>query len=83
MTPAQQQREIARQAREIAPAQREAERARKAPASREAPREGGRPTATSARRRQVETAVRTGGRVLTSKVGQSILRGVFGTLFSR
>jgi hypothetical protein len=30
----------------------------------------------------METAIRTGGKVLTSRVGQDIIRGVFGTLFS-
>ena len=36
-----------------------------------------------ARRRdeQVEPAIRTGGKVITSKAGQDIIRGVFGTLF--
>jgi hypothetical protein len=31
----------------------------------------------------IETTVRTTGRVLTSRGGQSILRGVFDTLFGR
>ncbi|HEX5590924.1 MAG TPA: helicase HerA-like domain-containing protein, partial [Candidatus Limnocylindrales bacterium] len=74
MTPAQQQREVTRQAREMARAQREAERARKA-AEREAR------AAERQRQRTLETGVRTAGRVLSSKAGQSILRGVFGTLF--
>ena len=29
----------------------------------------------------VQTGVRTAGRVITSKAGQDLLRGVFGTLF--
>ena len=78
MTPAQYQREVQRQAREQAQeqarAQREAERQRKA-AAREAAQ------AQRQRERMVETGVRTAGRVLTSRAGQSILRGVFGTLF--
>jgi len=78
MTPAQYQREIQReakqQAQEIARAQREAERQRKA-AAREAAQ------AQRQRERVVETGVRTAGRVLTSRAGQSLLRGVFGTLF--
>jgi DNA double-strand break repair helicase HerA and related ATPase len=77
LTPAQQQREIARQAREqgreIARAEREAERARRA-AAREARADA------RARQRAVETGVRTAGRVLTSRAGQAALRGIFGTL---
>jgi hypothetical protein len=74
MTPAQQQREIARQAREMAAAQRAAERERAAAQRR---------TRADARQRDrmVETGVRTAGRVLTSRAGQDIIRGVFGTLF--
>ena len=78
MTPAQYQREVQRQAREqaqeMARAQRQAERDRKA-AQKEAAQ------AQRQRERMVETGVRTAGRVLTSRAGQSILRGVFGTLF--
>jgi DNA helicase HerA-like ATPase len=74
MTPAQQQREIARQAREMAAAQRAAERERAAAQRR---------VRADARQRDrmVETGVRTAGRVLTSRAGQDIIRGVFGTLF--
>jgi uncharacterized protein len=78
MTPAQYQREVQRQAREqaqeMARAQREAERQRKAAAKQAA-------QAQRQRERMVETGVRTAGKVLTSRAGQSILRGVFGTLF--
>ena len=74
MTPAQQKREIARQAREIAAAQRAAERERKAQARDQA-------AAERARQRSLESAIRTGGRVLTSRAGQSVLRGIFGTIF--
>ena len=76
MTPAQQQREIARQAREMAAAQRAAERER-ATAARQA--------RADARQcdRMVETGVRTAGRVITSRAGQDIIRGVFGTLFGK
>jgi uncharacterized protein len=78
MTPAQQQREIARQQREIEAAQkraaREAERQRKAE-EREAA------AAAKARQRTIDTVVRTGGRVATSRLGQDIIRGIFGTLF--
>jgi hypothetical protein len=74
MTPAQQQREIARQAREIAAQQRAAERQRAAEAK-------ARRAAERAQQRTVDSAIRTGGRVLTSRVGQDLIRGVFGTLF--
>ncbi len=74
MTPAQQQREIARQAREMAAAQRAAERAR-ATAARQAREDA------KERNRMVKTGVSTAGKVITSKAGQDFLRGVFGTLF--
>ena len=82
MTPAQQQREIARQARAMAAAEKAAERQRQAEVRRQASLE--RVAKADARRRekQVAGAIRTGGRVLTSKAGQDIIRGVFGTLFS-
>jgi DNA helicase HerA-like ATPase len=76
MTPAQQQREIARQAREMAAAQRAAEKARAA-AERQARADA------RERDRMVQTGVRTAGRVITSKAGQDLLRGVFGTLFGK
>jgi len=82
MTPAQQRREIQRQAREIAAAQRAAERERKAEVRRQASLERLRIQQERAHQRQMETAIRTGGKVLTSRVGQDIIRGVFGTLFS-
>ena len=74
MTPAQQQREVARQAREMAAAQRAAERERAA-AARQARADA------RARERTIQTGVRTAGRVVSSKLGQDIIRGVFGTLF--
>jgi uncharacterized protein len=76
MTPAQQQREIQRQAREMAAAQRAAdrERAQKERQARADARE---------RNRMINTGVRTAGRVVTSKAGQDFLRGVFGTLFGK
>ncbi len=76
MTPAQQQREIARQAREMAAAQRAADRARAATA-RQARADA------RAHDRMVETGVRTAGRVVTSRLGQDLIRGVFGTLFGK
>jgi DNA helicase HerA-like ATPase len=75
-TPAQQQREIARQARGMAAAQRAAERERAA--AERAARADAR-----ARDRMVSTGVRTAGRVLTSRAGQDMIRGVFGTLFGK
>jgi DNA helicase HerA-like ATPase len=78
MTPAQQEREIARQAREIAAAQkraeREAERQRKAD-------EKAAVASARARQKTIDTALRTGGKVVTSRLGQDLIRGVFGTLF--
>ncbi|MEO8247571.1 MAG: helicase HerA-like domain-containing protein, partial [Chloroflexota bacterium] len=74
MTPAQQRQAIQAQAREIAKAQRDAERERKAQQKATA-------AAARQRDRMVNTGVRTAGRVLTSRAGQSLLRGVFGTLF--
>jgi DNA helicase HerA-like ATPase len=73
MTPAQQQREVTRQAREMARQQREADRLRRAE-QRDAR------AAARSRDRTVQTGVRTAGRVITSPVGQSILRGILGTL---
>jgi DNA helicase HerA-like ATPase len=74
MTAAQQQREIARQAKEMAAAQRAAERDRKAQEKAER-------DAARARQRTFDTAIRTGGKVVSSKMGQDLIRGVFGTLF--
>jgi hypothetical protein len=76
MTAAQQQREIARQAREMAAAQRAAERERKA-AEKQARADA------RARERMIETGVRSAGRVVGSRLGQDIIRGVFGTLFGK
>jgi DNA helicase HerA-like ATPase len=33
------------------------------------------------RQRTIDTAIRTGGKVVTSRVGQDLIRGIFGTLF--
>ena len=74
LTPAQQKREIARQARELEAARKTAERERKAAAKRK--RDDDR-----ARQRSIDNVVRQGGRVVTSKIGQDLIRGVFGTLF--
>ena len=83
MTPAQQQREIARQAREMAAAQKTAERERREAERRQAAAEKEAQRQRRAQERQVEQAIRTGGKVITSKTGQDIIRGIFGTLFNR
>jgi DNA helicase HerA-like ATPase len=67
MTPRQQQQAQQRAARE-AERQRRAEEKAAAAAARE-------------RQRTINTALRTGSRVVTSRLGQDIIRGVFGTLF--
>jgi DNA helicase HerA-like ATPase len=74
MTPAQVQREINRQAKERVAAERAAERERKA-------QEKAQRDAARAQQKTIDTAIRTGGRVVTSRLGQDIVRGVFGTLF--
>ena len=33
------------------------------------------------RQRSIDNAIRTGGRVVTSRAGQSLLRGIFDTIF--
>ena len=83
MTPAQQQREIARQARAMAAAEKAAERQRVAEERRQASLERVRQADARRRERQVEQAIRTGGKVISSKAGQDIIRGVFGTLFGK
>jgi DNA helicase HerA-like ATPase len=74
MTPAQQKREIERQARELRKAQEAAERERKAKAREAA-------AASRQREKTIETGIRTAGKVVSSRAGQSLLRGVFDTIF--
>jgi hypothetical protein len=74
MTPAQQRREIQRQARELREAEKAAERQRRAQAKEQA-------RIQRERQETVQTAIRTGGRILTSRTTQSVLRGIFGTIF--
>jgi len=74
MTAAQQRREVQRQVREAKAAQRAAEREAKARAAEQK-------RAERDRQRSIDNAVRTGGRVITSRAGQSILRGVLDTIF--
>ena len=74
-------------AREAAAAARQAarEQARidreQARADRQATRDAA--AAERARERMMGDAIRTGGRILTSRTGQSIVRGVFGVLFGK
>ena len=78
MTEAQAKREMARQQKAIeaaqARAEREAERQRRADEKAAA-------AAAKARQKTIDTALRTGGKVVTSRLGQDIVRGVFGVLF--
>ena len=76
MTAAQQQREIQRQARELAAKQQRGGRARAQGAA-----SARRAADQRQRDRMVETSIRTVGRVATSSAGQSLIRGVFDTIF--
>jgi DNA helicase HerA-like ATPase len=74
MTPAQQQRELARRAKEIEAERKAAERERKA-------REKEAAAMARERERTMRATVNTVGKVLGSRETQSLLRGVFGTIF--
>ena len=74
MTPAQQQREIKRRARELEAARQAAERERKAQEKEAA-------AAERERQRTMRATVITAGKVVGSRAGQSLLRGVFDTIF--
>jgi DNA helicase HerA-like ATPase len=78
MTPAQLERELARQRREIEAAQKRADAAaeRQRKAEKKAATEAAR-----ARQRSIDSAIRTGGKVVSSRLGQDVVRGIFGTLF--
>ena len=80
MTPAQQRREIQRQMREARAAERAVERERKARAAEARRQARERARIERERQRTINSAIRTGGRVATSRLGQDILRGVFGTI---
>jgi hypothetical protein len=67
MSPAEIAREAKREQRE-ADAERRRQQREAAAAARQ-------------RNRMIETGVRTAGRVATSRVGQDLIRGVFGVLF--
>jgi uncharacterized protein len=70
----QYQRDVRRQAEEMAKQQREADRQARADHRAEQ-------QAARAQERQREQILRTGTRILTSRAGQDVLRTVFGTLF--
>ncbi len=74
MTPAQQKREIARRARELEAARKAAERERKA-------REKEAAATERERQRTMRATVNTVGKVMGSRGTQSLLRGVFDTIF--
>ena len=74
MTPAQQQREINRRARELEAARKAAERDRKA-------REKEAAALERERQRTMRATVNTVGKVIGSRQTQSLLRGVFDTIF--
>jgi len=78
MTPAQLEREMTRQRKELEAAQVRAARA--AERQRQA-EEKAAVAAARARQKSIDSALRTGGKVVTSRLGQDIVRGIFGTLF--
>ena len=78
MTPAQLEREMRRQQKELEAAQKAA--ARQAEQQRRA-EEKAAAAAAKQRQKTLDTAIRTGGQVVSSKLGQDIVRGIFGTLF--
>ncbi|MDL2335431.1 MAG: DUF853 family protein [Chloroflexota bacterium] len=80
MTPAEQRREIQRQVREQRERERAAARQRREQAAAERRYKREQASAERARQRTINTAIRTGGRVVGSRLGQDILRGVFGTI---
>jgi uncharacterized protein len=76
MTDAEMEREIKRRARELEAERKAAERERKA-------EERARRADERQKQRTIETGVRTAGRVITSRAGQSLIRGIFETLFGK
>jgi DNA helicase HerA-like ATPase len=74
MTPAQQQREINRRARELEAARKAADRERKA-------REKEAAALERERQRTMRATVNTVGKVIGSRQTQSLIRGVFDTIF--
>jgi DNA helicase HerA-like ATPase len=80
MTPAEQRREIQRQVREQREAERAAAREQRAQAAAQRAAKREQQRVERERQRTINSAIRTGGRVATSRLGQDILRGVFGTI---
>jgi DNA helicase HerA-like ATPase len=76
MTPAQYKRELERQVRAQEQERKAVERERKA-------QEREQKAEQRDRQRTINTGIRTAGRVVTSRVGQSLIRGVFQTIFGR
>jgi DNA double-strand break repair helicase HerA and related ATPase len=76
MTPAEYEREIKRRAKELETQRRAEERARQA-------EERARRADERQRQKTIETGIRTAGRVVTSRAGQSIIRGIFDTIFGK
>ena len=73
-TPAEERRAIEARAKELERIRREAEREAKAQAKAEA-------AAARERERTVREAMRSTSRIVGSRAGQDLIRGVFGTLF--
>jgi hypothetical protein len=73
-SPAEERKAIEARARELEKLRREAEREAKAQAKAEA-------AAARERERTMREAMKAGSRVVTSRAGQDLLRGVLGTLF--
>ena len=76
MTQTEMDREIARRTKELEAQRKAEERERKA-------EERARRADERQRQRTIETGIRTAGRVVTSRTGQSIIRGVFDTIFGK
>jgi hypothetical protein len=76
MSDAEMEREIRRRARELEAERKAAERERKA-------EERARRADERQRQKTLETGIRTAGRVVTSRAGQSLLRNLFETLFGK
>jgi hypothetical protein len=80
MTAAQQQAEIKREVAAQRAADREAAREAKAQAAANRAAARQRAQDERAQQRTINSAIRTGGRVFGSRMGQDIIRGVFGTI---
>ena len=81
LTPAQQRAEIQRQVREQREAEKAAERERKAEAAAAKKAAADQARAERDRQRAINSTIRAGEHMATSRLGQDVIRGVFGTLF--